>query len=147
MLDFDWSVCLVKNLIDMCLHCSVVRFKRSKNDDSRTSLDKFSELAFSFFSFSLYKLFDRNYSFQEMKLTWNMCPETVKKERTFRQINHGSHLSYLHTSFILENEHQNELQIDEQHQIETKNTRITENYRTKRPLDRCESVCWTWLGH
>ena len=65
MLDFDWSVRVVKNLIDLCLHCSVVRFERSKNDDSRTSLDdKFSELAFLF---SLYKPFDRNYSFEEME--------------------------------------------------------------------------------
>ena len=65
MLDFDWSVCVVKNLIDLCLHCSVVQFECSKNDDSRTSLvDKFSELAFSF---SLYKPFNRNYSFEEMK--------------------------------------------------------------------------------
>ena len=65
ILDFDWSVRVVKNLIDLCLHCSVVRFERSKNDDSRTSLDdKFSELAFSF---SRYKPFDRNYSFEEME--------------------------------------------------------------------------------
>ena len=65
MLDFDWSVCGVKNSIDMCLHCSVVLFERSKNDDSRMSLDdKFSELVFSF---SLYKPFDRKYSFEEMK--------------------------------------------------------------------------------
>ena len=80
MLDFDWSVCVVKNSIDLCLHCSVVQFKRSKNDDSGASFNKFSELAFSF---SLYKPFDRNYYFEEMKLTWNMCYETVKKERTF----------------------------------------------------------------
>ena len=90
MLDFDWSVCVVKNSIDLCLHCSVVRFKRSKNDDSRASFDKFSELAFSF---SLYKPFHQNYYFEEMKLTWNMCYETVQKERTFHQVNHGSHLS------------------------------------------------------
>ena len=143
MLDFDWSVCMVKNFIDLCLHCSVVRFKRSKNDDSRTSLDKFSELAFSF---SLYKPFDRNYYFEEMKLTWNMCYETVKKERTFYLGKSRIRSLYLHTSSILKNEHQ-ELQIDEQHQIETKNTRITENCRTRRPRDRCESVCWTWPGH
>ena len=80
MLDFDWSVCVVKNSIDLSLHCSVVRLERCKNDDSRTSLDKFSELACSF---SLYKPFDRNYSFEEMKLTWNMCYEAVRKERTF----------------------------------------------------------------
>ena len=80
MSDFDWSVCVVKNSIDLCLHCSMVRFERSKSDDSRTSLDKFSELEFSFL---LYKPFDRNYSFEEMKLTWNMCHETVKEERTF----------------------------------------------------------------
>ena len=80
LLDFDWSVCVAKNSIDLCLHCSMVRFKRSKNDDSRTSLDRFSELAFSF---SLNKPLDQNYSFEEMKLTWNMCNETVKKERTF----------------------------------------------------------------
>ena len=65
MLDFDWSVCVVKNSIDLCLHCSVDRFESSKNDDSRTSLDdQFPELAFSF---SLYKPFDQNYSFEEMK--------------------------------------------------------------------------------
>ena len=77
MLDFDWSVCVVKNLIDLCLHCSVVRFKRSKDE---TSLDKFSELAFPF---SMYKPFDRNYYFEEIKLTWSICYETVKKECTF----------------------------------------------------------------
>ena len=67
--DLDWSVCAVKNSIDLCLHCSVVRFEHSKNDNSRTSFDKFSELAFSF---SLYKPFDWNYSFEEMKLIWNV---------------------------------------------------------------------------
>ena len=50
-------------------------------------------------------------------------------------------------SSILKNKHQTELQTDEQHQIETKNTETAENYRTRRPLDRRESVCWTWLGH
>ena len=44
-------------------------------------------------------------------------------------------------------------QTDEQHQIETKNTGTAtadtsaENYRMRRPRDRHESVCWTWLGH
>ena len=60
MLDLDWSVCVVKNSIDLCLHCNVVRFKHSKNDDRRMSFDKFSGLAFSF---SMYKSFEWNYSF------------------------------------------------------------------------------------
>ena len=56
-------------------------------------------------------------------------------------------------SSILENEHQTELQTNEQHQIETKNmgaaTADTSvgNYRMRHPRDRCESDCWTWLGH
>ena len=55
--------------------------------------------------------------------------------------------------FHFKKEHQTELQTDEQHQIKTKNTGTTtadtlvENYRTRRPRDRRESVCWTWLGH
>ena len=90
------------------------------------------------------------------KLTWNTCYETVKKEtiskHTFHQANYGSHLTTC-TSSILKNKHQTELQTDEQHQIETKNTdnatadTSAENYRTRCPRDRRESVCWTWLGH
>ena len=55
--------------------------------------------------------------------------------------------------FHYKKEHQTELQTDEQHQIETKNTGTTtadtsaENYRMRRPRDRRESVCWTWLGY
>ena len=85
-----------------------------------------------------------------------MCYETVKKEtiskHTFHQANDESHLS-TSTSSILKNQHQTELQTDEQRQIETKNTGTAtadtsaENYRTRRPRDSCESVCWTWLGH
>ena len=60
MIDLDRSVCVVKNSIDLCLHCNVVRFKHNKNDDSRMSFDKFSELAFSF---SMYKSFEWNYFF------------------------------------------------------------------------------------
>ena len=50
-------------------------------------------------------------------------------------------------SSILKKEHQTELQTDEQHQIETKNTGTAtegtsvENYRTRRPRDRREPVC------
>ena len=50
-------------------------------------------------------------------------------------------------SSILKKEHQTELQTDEQHQIETKNTGTAtagtsaENYRMRRPHDRRESVC------
>ena len=54
---------------------------------------------------------------------------------------------------ILKNEHRTELQKKEQHQIEIKNTGTAtadtsaENYRTRRPRDRRESVYWAWLGH
>ena len=41
------------------------------------------------------------------------------------------------TSSTLKNEHQTKLETDES----------AENYRTRRPRDRRESVCWTWLGH
>ena len=85
-----------------------------------------------------------------------MCYETVKKKtvskHTFHLVNYGSHLSTCMSS-TLKNEHQTELQTDEQHQIETKNTGTAtadtsaESYRTRRPRDRRESVYWTWLGH
>ena len=48
---------------------------------------------------------------------------------------------------ILKKEDQTELQTDQQHQIETKNTLTAtadtsaENYRTRHPCDRRESVC------
>ena len=54
---------------------------------------------------------------------------------------------------ILKNEHRTELQTNEQHQKEAKNTGTAtadtsaENYRTRRPRDRRESVYWVWLGH
>ena len=48
---------------------------------------------------------------------------------------------------IFKKEHQTELQTDEQHQIETKNTETAtadtsaKNHRTRHPCDRHESVC------
>ena len=73
-----------------------------------------------------------------------MCYETVKKEiiskHTFYLVNYRSRLSTC-TSSILENKHQTGLQTNEQHQ------RSAESYRTRRPRDHHESVCWTWLGH
>ena len=43
---FDWSDCVVKNLVDGV--CSVVQFERSRNDDIRTlhALDKFFWLVY-----------------------------------------------------------------------------------------------------
>ena len=43
----------------------------------------------------------------------------------------------LYCTSYFKNEHQTELQTDAS----------AENYRTRRPRDRGESVCWTWPGH
>ena len=69
-------------------------------------------------------------------------------------VNYGLHLSTFTSSILKRNIKLNfKFQTNEQHQIETKNTGTAtadtsaENYRMRRPRDRRESVCWTWLGH
>ena len=33
---FDWPDCVVKNSVDRCLQSDLIRFERSRNDDSKT---------------------------------------------------------------------------------------------------------------
>ena len=93
----------------------------------------------------------------EINMEYALLYWTVKKEtisiKTYLPLGKLWITSFYFYVFHFKKEHQTGLQTDEQHQIETKNTGTAtagtsaENYRTRRPRNRRESVCWTWLGH